>query len=218
VSIPAEHGVVSCACGGEQHDARRVAITGGPGAGKTAVLEVVRRHFCEHVIVLPEAATIVYGGGFPRHDTLPAKRHAQIAIVHVQDRMERIEVEEHRAAVVLCDRGIPDGLAYWPDDEAAYWTEIGASKADVLARYRAVIHMRTPRADQGFDHTNPLRIENAREAARIDAGIERAWDGHPDRHFVASTEQFVAKLQRTLELIARYVPECCRARASLSAE
>ena len=40
-----------------------MVLTGGPGAGKTAVLEVVRRTFCEHVTVLPEAASILFMGG-----------------------------------------------------------------------------------------------------------------------------------------------------------
>ncbi len=45
---------------------RRVVLTGGPGAGKTAALEVIRRLYAPHVQVLPEAASIVFGGGFPR--------------------------------------------------------------------------------------------------------------------------------------------------------
>ena len=33
---------------------RRVVLTGGPGAGKTAALEMIKQSFCEHVRVLPE--------------------------------------------------------------------------------------------------------------------------------------------------------------------
>jgi hypothetical protein len=57
-----------------------VVITGGPGAGKTAVLELVARSFCPHVAILPEAATIVFGGGFPRHTTTVGLMAAQRAI------------------------------------------------------------------------------------------------------------------------------------------
>jgi predicted ATPase len=52
-----------CACG-RQHDVRRIVLTGGPGAGKTAVLELVRQEFCARQSVA-EAAGIVFGGGFP---------------------------------------------------------------------------------------------------------------------------------------------------------
>lgn len=40
--------MVACECK-EPHDRRRVVMTGGPGAGKTAVLELIRQSFCVHV-------------------------------------------------------------------------------------------------------------------------------------------------------------------------
>ena len=49
-------GRCSCPVGALPGLPARIVLTGGPGGGKTAVLEVVRRHFCEHVVVLPEAA------------------------------------------------------------------------------------------------------------------------------------------------------------------
>jgi hypothetical protein len=33
------------------------------------VLAIVRKHFGEHLVVLPEAATIIFGGGFPRESS-----------------------------------------------------------------------------------------------------------------------------------------------------
>jgi hypothetical protein len=44
------------------HQRRKIALTGGPGAGKTAVLELVRQYFCRHMELLPEAAGILFGG------------------------------------------------------------------------------------------------------------------------------------------------------------
>ena len=40
----------------ERHAPRRVVLTGGPGTGKSAVLELIRLFFCEHVKTLPESA------------------------------------------------------------------------------------------------------------------------------------------------------------------
>ena len=67
---------------------RRVVLTGGPGAGKTAVLELIRLFFCVHVRTLPEAAGIVFGGGFPRSDRQVLRQAAQRAIYHVQRELE----------------------------------------------------------------------------------------------------------------------------------
>ena len=123
-----------CECTATEHSTRLVAVTGGPGAGKTAVLELVRRLFCEHVIVLPEAAGILYGGGFPRHNKLSVRRAAQTAIYHVERQLERIACEEGNVAIALCDRGTIDGLAYWPDSEESYWLEVASSLELELAR------------------------------------------------------------------------------------
>ena len=192
------------------HAPRLVVLTGGPGAGKTAVLEIVRRHFCEHVQILPEAAGIVFGGGFPRGTTLPLRCAAQRAIFHVQRELERAALETRHAAVVLCDRGTLDSLAYWPSDEAALWSDVHATRSEELARYAAVIHLRTPPAGGGYDQSNVLRIENAMEAAAIDTRIETAWAGHPRRVFVPNETDFLAKVATAVSRIRGEVPACCR--------
>src|SRR4051812_47156134 len=97
-----------CPCT-ERHDARRIVLTGGPGGGKTAVLELVRHTFCSHVNVLPEAAGIVFGGGFPRGEPDPVRRAGQRAIFYVQRELEATQ-EGSNAAIVLCDRGTVDGV------------------------------------------------------------------------------------------------------------
>ena len=145
---------------------RRIVVTGGPGAGKTALLEVVRRQFQSRVVVLPEAAGIVFGGGFPRRAGHPAVTAAQLAIFHVQDQLERLALGEAAAPVVLCDRGTLDGLAYWPDAPEAFWSAARTTRDVELARYEAVIHLRTPAADQGYNRANPLRVESAEEIGR----------------------------------------------------
>lgn len=138
-----------CECKATDHVPRLVVLTGGPGAGKTAVLEIVKRNFCEHVQVLPEAASIVFGGGFPRESSLAWRRAAQRAICRVQRELERGALEARSAAVVLCDRGTVDSLAYWPLDDSSFWPEVGSTLETELARYAAVIHLRTPAADGG---------------------------------------------------------------------
>ena len=101
-----------CDCTGP-HVKRRVVLTGGPGAGKTAILELVRQSFCEHVKILPESAGIVFGGGFPRDGRLEFRRAAQRAIFYVQRELEEA-ADADNPALVLCDRGTVDGGAYWP--------------------------------------------------------------------------------------------------------
>jgi hypothetical protein len=38
----------------------------------------------------------------------------------------------------------------------------------------------------------------------------RAWDGHPQRFFVESSDSFLKKVEGAIELIRAELPECCR--------
>jgi predicted ATPase len=201
---------MNCACSESNHDSPLVVLTGGPGAGKTAVLELVRRAFCKHILVLPEAATILFGGGFPRHDTNAGRRAGQDAIFHVQRALETMSIEERTAAVVLCDRGTLDGLAYWPGGASAACAALGIRREDELTRYHAVIHLRTPPPDR-YDYSNPVRRESSAEALAIDERIAVAWQGHPRRIFIESEIDFMRKASRAVDAIREHVPACCRA-------
>jgi predicted ATPase len=202
----------ACACS-VSHTPRLVVVTGGPGAGKTALLEVAQRDLCGHVVVLPEAASILWRGQFPRHATIAGRKAAQRAIVRVQLEMQRMTIEEGAAVLIICDRGTLDGLAYWPGSEGEYFEDIASTRQRELDRYATVIHMRTPPGDHGYTPT-PVRIESAAEAAQLDARIDAAWSAHPRRFVIDSDDDFVSKLHRALNVIRAEVPACCRARPS----
>lgn len=198
-----------CPCPGP-HDGRRIVLTGGPGAGKSAVLELARLFFCEHVRPLPEAASIVFGGRFPRNGTVVLRQAAQRAIYHVQRALEFTE-EHGTAAVVLCDRGTPDGAAYWMG-EGDLWRAVGTTRDAELARYHAVIHLRTPSSPLAYDDSNPLRIETLGEARAIDTRIAETWAGHPRVFEIPATEDFLTKAVHALRHLRDLMPDCCRAR------
>ena len=189
-------------------------MTGGPGGGKTAVLELIRLHFCQHVRVLPEAASIIFGGGFPRGRTAGLSQAAQRAIYYVQRELEAAG-DIDGPAVVICDRGTLDGAAYWvgPGD---LWTSVGTTREQQLRRYDAVIHLRSPNLENGYNHSNPLRIESAQDAKKIDDQIEKVWEGHPRRFIVDASSDFLEKAHRALEILRAEVPECCRTARTLT--
>ena len=188
--------MTACECS-EIHERRRVVLTGGPGAGKTALLELIRQSFCSHVKVLPEAAGVVFGGGFPREDDPACRRAAQRAIFHVQRELEAAG-DSHNPAIVLCDRGTVDGLAYWPGQAEEFLSSLETTLDSELRRYDVVIHLRTPAPEQGYNHQNPLRTESASTAAEIDARILQAWQSHPRRFIVESSAEFLDKAARAL--------------------
>jgi hypothetical protein len=159
--------------------------------------------------VLQEAASLVFGGGFPRDDHDLCRRAAQRAIFHVQRELENA-ADAHRPAIVLCDRGTLDGLAYWPGTAKDFWSSLGTTQEEQLAHYVAIIHLRTPALALGYNRQNPLRTESATTAAEIDARILQAWQSHPRRFVVESSAQFLDKAAQALRILRDEMPECCR--------
>ena len=200
-----------CQCDDAHGEPQFVAVTGGPGGGKTAILEMASRAFCSHVVILPEAASIVFGGGFPRIGTPLGRRAVQRAIFHVQRQLEELAREPTQSiALVLCDRGTVDGAAYWPGEASEYWEQVGTTQAIELAHYDAVIHLETPPIDKGYNHQNHLRTETAQEAALLDDAIREVWSQHPHRIAISSEARFMDKAMHALHTIELLLPPGCR--------
>lgn len=180
--------------------ARRIVLTGGPGAGKTAILELARHNLCRHVEVLPESASIVFGGGFPRLSSIVARRCAQRAIFHVQSELETMSLSDPEHEVVLCDRGTLDALAYWPAPWADFFADMKTSMEAELARYETVVHLCVPEIPSEYKQT-PLREESHAEARAIDAKLREVWSTHPHRIIINGEENFMDKANRALDVI-----------------
>ncbi len=189
---------------------RLIVITGGPGAGKTAVLEMAKKVLCNHIVILPEAASIIFGGGFWRLQSASAKQAAQSAIFHVQCEIENLAIGEKKWSLGLCDRGTIDGLAYWSNNEKTFWEMSGSQLSKEYEKYIAVIHLRSPTDLLGYNQRNPLRIESSIQAQEIDEKIAHAWKEHPNYSVIESTENFLTKAQSALKLIAKFIPVRCQ--------
>ena len=202
-------GSYACGCEKVRHKTKLVVLTGGPGGGKTAVLEMARRYFCSHVTIVPESASIVFSGGFPRSETPIGRRAAQKAIFHVQRALEVVALEDSETAVVLCDRGTLDGLAYWPGSRRNFIKEFGIDIEQELSRYSAVVHVKVPALAWGYER-NHIRKESVAEAQKIDHRIAQAWQGHPRVLTIGPQAGFLDKLAYAIELLRGELPTCCQ--------
>ena len=194
----------------QNHNCDLIVLTGGPGAGKTAVLEILHRQLCESVAILPEAASIIFGGSFWRLSSGSAKMAAQKAIFFVQREMENLVIAEKSWLIGLCDRGTLDGLAYWPQKEQSYWQTFATTREREYAKYKAVFHLRTPSLEQGYNYQNPVRNESVEEAQNIDMRIAQVWKEHPNYFVIDSADSFVEKANSACKKIIDFIPPCCR--------
>lgn len=173
----------------------RIVLTGGPGGGKTTAADLFRREIGDRVVIVPEAATLLFSGGFPRSAELHARRSAQCAIYHVQKHLEDVQSALYPDRILLCDRGTPDGAAYWPDETQSFFDAVQSSEKEELGRYDAVIFFETAAAGgHSIEGGNPTRIESDNEALELDRRLKEVWSRHPRFVIVPHDASFVKKI------------------------
>lgn len=114
----------------------KIALTGGPGGGKTTAADLFQRELRDQLVMVPEAATLLFRGGFPRTGESAVMKATQRAIYHVLKNLEESISAHCPGRSLLCDRGTVDGAAYWPGSFRDFFLDVGATK--------------TPRSNTGF--------------------------------------------------------------------
>lgn len=184
----------------------RIVLTGGPGGGKTTAADLYRREIGEDVVIVPEAATILYGGGFPRVGDVEVRRATQRAIYHVQLNLEDAQAAHYSSRILLCDRGTIDGAAYWPGPTEEFFSHLGTTLEKELLRYDAVIFFETAAVGGiAIEGGNPTRIESNEQAVVLDRTLKDMWSKHPNFVFVPHHASFIKKVNIGLESLAQIV-------------
>jgi predicted ATPase len=196
----------------------RLVLTGGPCAGKTSCLRAIREQLGEQVITVPETATLVLGSGFPPpgHERIHGPtdewvRAFQGTILSIQQEVEASfeRLARHcRVRLIVCDRGVLDGAAYWPGGREEFLHHFGQSLEDCFARYRAVLHLQS--LAQSHPHLygaegNAIRYECAADALRVEQAVRAAWEGHPGLIVIPAEKELRDRIDRVLEHVRALV-------------
>ncbi len=191
---------------------KKIVLTGGPCAGKTTVLEVLRREFAGKALVVPEVATMLLSGGFP----LPGKDMEwspkwqevfQTAVLPVQIQLEagyELVAAEKGAEILICDRGLLDGAAYTPGGVNAFCKKYGVDHSEALARYEAVLHLESLSVgdpDLYGKTNNTSRFEEAEEAVRLEYATREVWKGHPQWNLLTCKKGLEGKIAGAIEIL-----------------
>lgn len=184
----------------------KIVLTGGPGGGKTTAADLFRREIGESVVVVPESATTLFAGGFPRVDHDDVQRSIQRAVFEVQRSSEEIHGELYPERVLLCDRGTVDGAAYWPDGADGFFEAMGTTREAELSRYDVVLFFETAAVgDIAFEGGNRYRTEDNRGAVQLDRRLRALWSAHPGYNFIAHEASFLAKITAALAILGDVV-------------
>jgi hypothetical protein len=159
-------------------------------------------------VVVPEAATLLFAGGFPRYSDPDARRAAQVAIYHVQRQIEDVQQAAYRDRILLCDRGTVDGAAYWPGDPDEFFAAVASTAAGELLRYDGVLFFETAAAGGlRIEGGNPARTETLDEAIALDRRLQALWQRHPRFRLVPHQASFLEKIRVGLAALEGLIAE-----------
>lgn len=182
------------------HRPLRVVVTGGPGGGKTTAADLFRREIGSKVVLVPEAATLMFSSGFPRSHDEASVKIIQRTIYQVQMQMEALYAVQNPGCILLCDRGTVDGAAYWPHDHPhEFFHAQGTTLKEELARYDAVLFFESAAVGgMMIKGGNPVRDETGAEAVALDARLRDIWSQHPRFVLVPHNTSFFKKISSGL--------------------
>jgi CYTH domain-containing protein/predicted ATPase len=198
-----------------------IVLTGGPSGGKTTSMAVLKERFSDlgfRVLTVPEAATLLIGGGLDDIGTLAADHdwymrfEATLLGTHrdLRERFRQIaqSVPEEKV-IILFDRGEMDIGAYLDGDYfSALLAEQRLTLHDVRDSYDAVVHLRTAAlgAEQFYTTANNAARKETPEQARVlDEKTLQSWVGHPHLRVIDNSTDFEEKIRRVVRAISRAV-------------
>jgi hypothetical protein len=122
---------------------------------------------------------------------LAGKSEASLGVVDFQlavfERQWALEQEAlKKGLLLLCDRGLLDGLAYYP----GLFSSLDVSKEEAMDRYAIVIQLEVIRDSQAYTlhcRSNPARHEEHARALALDREIKRIYEGHPGYVFLCGS-------------------------------
>lgn len=191
----------------------KVALTGGPCGGKTTSIKTIEEEFIErgyHVIVVPEAATILINSGIRPFGVngLPMyefQKYVMELQFRLEDMADQAAKEIDAKTIIVCDRGLLDDRAYVNEEEFnQLLKKFNTTKFELFSRYDLVMHLVTAANEKKEFYTtenNEARTESVEEAIEKDERTLNAWLGHDNLKIIGNDTEFSVKIAKTVREI-----------------
>jgi predicted ATPase len=182
---------------------KRIVLTGGPCAGKTTITEVLDHAFKDRLVIVPETASTLFKGGFPRFEEPLALEALQRAIYCLQKASEQSYGAHFPKQLLVLDRATVDGAAYWPKGSVNFFPDLGTTLEHELSRYSRVIYLESAgKEDYEFNlHRNPNRKETWEQAKKLDQETKSLWCKHPHFTVIQNNCSFSEKIFSVMKII-----------------
>lgn len=190
---------------------KKVVLTGGPGSGKTTVIESIKKNFGDRykVIVIDETASYLINMGIRPfgEDAVPMLDFQELVLKMQLAKEEVIERSTdfmpEKDILIVLDRGLLDNCAYISREEfqeILKRLDTPHTINEFLERYDLVINL-VSRKDFYTTDNNPARSEDADYALKLGDKTLNAWVGHKNVKIVAPKDEISDKIREVLNHI-----------------
>lgn len=190
---------------------KRIVLTGGPGSGKTSVLEKINQVYSSEgykVIIVPETATELMNNGITFKDGSISLVDFQELVMRLQLAKEEvvdrtIELMDSEKVIIVYDRGTIDNTAYINKEEfEEILTRLNHVKSftDLMNKYDLVINL-VGREDFYTTENNKARSESASDALKLGDATLKCWLGHKTVKIVMPKDTVSEKINEVLNII-----------------
>lgn len=186
---------------------KKIVLTGGPCAGKTTLTQVLSKIFSNQIAVVPETASLLFSGGFPRWEEPESLRATQRAIYRVQVEIEAAYHVHYPERTLILDRATLDGAAYWPDGESDYFDKMQTTLDEELKRYDLVMYLESANKQDYLRHQkdNLARTETWEQAIALDRKTRELWKQHSHFHLIQNSRSFEDKIAEAIAVINEHL-------------
>jgi len=194
---------------------KTIVLTGGPCAGKTESILALKMEYPNELVIVPEAATMLFQAGFPQpvrdlEWSEEWQERFQRVIISLQKELEdtfKMMAKQSKAKAIVCDRGIFDNAAYCSGGVNELVDRYDVSFDD-FSRYDLVIHlesMATSSPEKYSNRGNACRWELVDEAKQKEEQIREAWKDHPNRVMILGYKKLGNKIQIIDEHVQKFI-------------
>lgn len=183
----------------------KVVLTGGPMAGKTSILNYLKHELGGSIMVIPEIATFFEKNILRDQRFFSPSFNRKISKLffsvqsEIEDMYQKL-AEENLTSLILCDRGLLDGAAYYNQGEQKFLDLHKISKKEIYKRYDAVIWMETVAKTESEKYKSARNSSSVSSALYISQANLSAWGGHP-RFFSVSGNTIRDKKQQVNKIL-----------------
>lgn len=192
---------------------KRIVLTGGPCAGKTSAIKIIRDYFEKKdyiVLNIDECATKIINQGISPYgknkiDMYEFQKYVFKMQIEEEKKIEDFIVNnKNKNIIVLYDRCLIDNKSYVSDEEYnKLLNEFNIDIKEYISKFDLFIHLVTAAVDTDYYTlaNNNARVETKEDAILLDEKIMKCYKNIPNHKIADNRSNFNDKVNYIIKLI-----------------